>query len=100
MIITRTGEAVEFHLTETRRVAIDASRVASTSHVVERAADGKVVNALVLIMGRGEASVRVQASAAQVAAMHASLAEIMSETTGPALTSGDRPSNEREQFIH
>jgi hypothetical protein len=100
MIITRTGEAVEFHLTETRRVAIDASRVASASHVVERAADGKVVNALVLIMGRGEASVRVQASAAQVAAMHASPAEIMSETTGPALTSRDRPSNEREQFIH
>jgi hypothetical protein len=87
MIITRTGEAVEFQLTETRQVAIDASRVASASQVVDRTAGGKLTNALLLIMDQGDAPVRVEASAAQVAVMHDRLAEIMSETTGPELVS-------------
>jgi len=95
VIITRTDATVEFQLTETNRVAVDASRVASASQVVERGASGKLVNALELIMGGGEAPVRLQASAAQVAAMHASLAEVMSQSHGPMRLPTVRPINER-----
>ena len=92
MIITRTGGEVEFQLSETRRVAIDASHVASASQLIERTAGGKLTSALLLIMDRGDAPVRVEANAAQIAAMHERLAEIMGETTGPALSTR---SNER-----
>jgi hypothetical protein len=98
MMITRTGEAVEFQLTETNRVAIDASRVASASLAVERGAGGKLAHALVLVMSPGQVPARVEASAAQVAAMHDRLAEIMSETTGPALISHSARSNGGEHF--
>lgn len=96
MIITRTGEKVEFQLTAKSRVAIDASRVASAFQVVERADVGKLVNALVLIMDRGEAPIRVEASAAQVAAMHARVTDILSETTG----SNETLSSRREHLGH
>ena len=99
MIITRTGEEVEFQLTETRRVVIDASHVASASQVVERTAGGKLINALLLIMDQSDAPVRVEASAAQVAVMHDRLAEIMSETTGPALVSSNTRSKGHERGL-
>ena len=99
MFITRTGEAVEFQLTETRRVAIDVSCVSSASKIVERTADGKLTNALLLTMDRGDVPVRVEASAAQVAVMHDRLAEIMSETTGPALIVRNTQYNESERGL-
>jgi hypothetical protein len=100
MMITRTSEAVEFQISEARRFAIDVSRVASASKIVERTAKGALVNALLLNLGGGEAPVRVEASAAHVEAMHSWITEIMSETTGPAIISANVQSEPSDQTIH
>ena len=62
--------------------------------------DGLKGGSSVLIMDRGEAPIRVEASAAQVAAMHARITDILSETTGPALVSNETLSSRREHLGH
>lgn len=98
MIITRTAEVVEFRIGEAKRISVDTSRVSSAMMAVERGADGKLSHVLVLLMGPGMSQIRIEATREQVTVMQSRLAEVMSETEGPAVTSAQAAAVSAEHF--
>ncbi len=70
MIITRTGEMVEFRLGDDRPIQINVSRITSAALTAERAPCGKLALVLVLI-GTAVSAQRIVAGPLQLTAMHA-----------------------------
>lgn len=83
MIITRTGDVVEFRVGEDKPIRINVSGIASAALSAERGPNGKL--GLVLTLSGSAGPQRIVAGPIALAAMHARIVEVMHETNGPAM---------------
>lgn len=79
LMVTRTDSIVELGRDGRRQVAFDTARLASASLSVERAPCGRIVQALLLQFRDGAQPLRIEGQAAELGALHQTVAEVMLE---------------------
>ena len=87
MMITRTESRIEFGLGQQKAVSIDVARITGALLAAERAANGRIVHALLLLTDGGSDPVRIEGSAIELSEVHGYVIETML-SAAPA----DRPS--------
>ncbi len=80
LMVTRTDSVVEVGNADRRFAAFDAGHVTSAMLCVERAACGRIIQALVLAFGDGVQPLRLEGSPMELAAVHQTVAEVMQDS--------------------